>query len=257
MYNALLSAKDAKKEDFASLRFAVSGGEALPGAVFEKFRERFGVTINEGYGLTETAPVTNWCRPHEFKVKSVGRAIPGVEERIVDPESGKTLGPNEDGEVRIKGPNVMKGYYNLPDETKSVFDEQGYFRTGDMGRFDDDGHLYITGRIKEMLIIGGENVFPREIEEVLDRHPAVKASGVVGKSDDVRGELPVAFVELKEGEEATPSELRSWCRENLAGYKVPREIRMVDELPRNPTGKVMRRELRTIIEQEQKEEAKG
>ncbi|TVQ61323.1 MAG: long-chain fatty acid--CoA ligase [Phycisphaerales bacterium] len=255
MYNALLSSKDAKKEDFASLRFAVSGGEALPGAVFERFQERFGVTINEGYGLTETAPVTNWCRPHEFKRKSVGRALSGVEERIVDPETGKTLGPNEDGEIRIKGPNVMKGYYNLPEETQSVFDDQGYFRTGDMGRFDDDGHLYITGRIKEMLIIGGENVFPREIEEVLDRHPAVKASGVVGKPDDVRGELPVAFVELKEGEEATPSELRSWCRENLAGYKVPREIRVVDELPRNPTGKVMRRELRTIIDKEQKEEA--
>lgn len=247
MYGALLHLKDAKPEDFASLRYIVSGGEPLPAAIFEGFRERFGVTINEGYGLTETAPVTNWCRPSEWRAGSVGPALPGIDQRIVDAATGRVLGPNEDGEVRMKGPNVMPGYFNRPEETASAFDEHGYLKTGDMGRLDADRHLYITGRIKEMLIVGGENVFPREIEEVLDKHPSVNASAVIGVRDDVRGELPWAFVEMKEGQVFEESALRTWCRERLAGYKVPREIRAVEKLPRNPTGKIMRRELKKVI----------
>lgn len=247
MYNALLHAKDAHAEDFSNVKYLVSGGEPLPEAVFNGFRERFGVTINEGYGLTETSPVTNWCRPHEFRRRSVGRAITGVEQIIVDIESGNPLGPNRDGEVRMRGPNVMQGYFNRPEETAKVFDQQGYFRTGDIGRLDDEGHLYITGRLKEMLIIGGENVFPREIEEVLNAHPAIKDSGVVGKADPVRGELPVAFVELKEGQSLDERSVRAFCRERLAGYKVPDEIKVLEALPRNPTGKVMRRELKKLV----------
>ena len=246
MYNALLHAKDAKPEDFASLRYAVSGGEPLPDAVAGQFFDRYGVRIAEGYGLTETSPVTNWCRPHEFKPHSVGQPLPGVQERIIDPDTGAVLGRNADGEVRIKGPNVMQGYYHLPKETAAAFDGQGWFKTGDIGRFDDDGHLYITGRLKDMLIIGGENVFPREIEEVLNHHPSVKDSGVVGMKDPMRGEQPVAFVELKEGEKFDAQSITSWCRSKLAGYKVP-EVRHLEALPRNGTGKVLRRELRALV----------
>lgn len=247
MYNALLHVKDAGPADFTSLRFAVSGGEPLPDAVFTAFRERYGITINEGYGLTETSPVTNWCRPHEWREHSVGRAVPRVVEKIRDLATNQFLGPNEDGEVLIAGPNIMRGYYNRPDETAAAFDERGYFKTGDIGRLDDDGHLFITGRLKEMMKVGGENVFPREIEEILNLHPAVGASGAIGVSDPIRGELPVAFVEFNEGQTATEVELLTWCRARLAGYKVPRSIVVVSELPRNPTGKIMRRELRKLL----------
>jgi long-chain acyl-CoA synthetase len=242
MYNALLAARKAAPEDFASLRYVVSGGEPLPEKVAQGFLERFGKRINEGYGLTETAPVTNWCLADEYRPKSVGRPLPGVEERVVGPD-GRVLPAGEDGEIRIKGPNVMKGYYKLPDLTASVFDEQGYFKTGDMGRFDADGHLYITGRIKEMLIISGENVFPREIEEAINHHPAVKDSAVVGLADPSRGEVPIAFVELKEGEAWDEAAVRAFVRDRLPPYKVPKEFRVLDALPRNPTGKIMRRAL--------------
>ncbi|TVQ30086.1 MAG: long-chain fatty acid--CoA ligase [Phycisphaeraceae bacterium] len=256
MYNALMSVKEAKAEDLASLRYTVSGGEPLSDAVFDRFKERFDIKIHEGYGLTETSPVTNWCRPFEFKRGSVGRALPRVDERIVDVESGRVLGAGKEGEVRIKGPNVMQGYFKLEEETRNAFDEDGYFRTGDMGRFDEDGHLSITGRIKEMLIIGGENVFPREIEEVLDKHETVEASGVIGVPDESRGETPLAFVQTKEDAEFDAKALRSWCREHLAGYKVPREIRHIDEMPRNPTGKIMRRELAEKLKEEPAKEQK-
>ncbi|HMN41228.1 MAG TPA: AMP-binding protein [Phycisphaerales bacterium] len=276
MYNALLHAKDAAPEDFYSLRYIVSGGEPLPRAVFDAFREKFGVTIAEGYGLTETSPVTNWCRPEEWRLGTVGRALPGIDQRIVEiaevpsaecrvpggggVSSAKCRVPSwreapvgHEGEIRMRGPNVMRGYFHLPEETARAFDERGYFRTGDIGRVDEDGFLYITGRLKEMLIIGGENVFPREIEEVLNAHPSVKESGVVGKPDPMRGEVPVAFVELAEGAGDGPQgtgvekALRSWCRTRLAGYKVPDEFRVVGALPRNPTGKVVRRELNKML----------
>ena len=242
MFNALLHTKSSTAEHFSSLRCIVSGGEPLPQAVFDGFQERFDITINEGYGLTETAPVTNWCRPHEHKPKSVGRALPGVEHKIVDKE-GTRLGLNTDGEVCMRGPNIMQGYYKLDEETSKVFDDEGYFKTGDMGRIDDDGHLYITGRFKEMLIIGGENVFPREIEEVLNAHESVKDSAVIGMQDDSRGEVALAFIELAEDAEFVETDLRSHCREALPQYKVPRGIRVIEALPRNPTGKILRREL--------------
>lgn len=242
MFNALRLVKSAPSDAFSSLRYAVSGGEPLPDAVSTGFRERFGVTVAEGYGLTETGPVSNWCRPQEYRPHSVGPPLPEVEERIVDPE-GRDLPPGEDGEVRIKGPNVMAGYYRRPEETAAAFDERGFFRTGDMGRFDEAGHLHITGRLKEMLIVAGENVFPREIEEVLDAHPDVKASAVVGMSDPSRGEVPLAFVEMIEGAVFDETSLRSHCRSRLGQHKVPREIRRIEELPRNATGKIMRRML--------------
>ncbi|HZW10697.1 MAG TPA: AMP-binding protein, partial [Phycisphaerales bacterium] len=247
MYNALLSVKQAQPDDFASLRYVVSGGEGLPEDVLDRFRERFGKTICEGYGLTETAPVTNWCRPHEWRRRSVGRPLPRVEEIIRDPATGQQLPPGRDGEVLIRGPQRMLGYYNLPEETAKAIDADGWLRTGDMGRFSEDGHLSITGRIKEMLIVGGENVFPREIEEVINRHPSVKDSGVVGLADPMRGEVPVAFVELNEGAAFDERAILALCREHLAGYKVPRDVRRLDALPRSGTGKILRRELQKLV----------
>ncbi|MBL8747254.1 MAG: AMP-binding protein [Phycisphaerae bacterium] len=244
MFNALLHVKDATPDDVASLRFIVSGGEPLPEAVSTGFRERFGKRICEGYGLTETSPVTNWCPPDADRPHSVGPPLPGVRERIVNWETGHELAPGEEGEIRIKGPNVMRGYYKLPAETAAAFDEEGWFRTGDIGRLDHDHFLSITGRLKEMIIVGGENVFPREIEEVLDKHPSIAASAVIGVRDHIRGELPCAFVELKAGASFDEPALRTWCRERLAGFKVPREIHCIEKLPRNPTGKILRRELK-------------
>lgn len=244
MFGGILASKSAKREQFASVRLAISGAEPLPGDIRDRFLERFGIPICEGYGLTETSPVTNVLLPEDNKFGTVGRSVPGVRYRVVDPETGRDLGVDEDGELRISGPNVMKGYLNLPEESAAAFDELGYFRTGDIGRIDPEGFVSITGRLKEMLIVGGENVFPREIEEVLNAHPAVHASGVVGREDPVRGEVPVGFVELEEGESVSDDALVRWCRERLAGYKVPKHIEIVDALPRNPTGKVLRRELK-------------
>lgn len=249
MYNALMTVKSAKGDALDSLRLALSGGEPLPRDVSDRFYERFGVRICEGYGMTETAPVTNVMLPDEqHKIGAVGRPLPGVVQRIVDPETGCDLGFDVDGELRIGGPNVMQGYLNLPEQTAAAFDEYGHLRTGDMARIDQDGFLSITGRIKEMLIVGGENVFPREIEEVINAHPAVNASGVIGQKDPMRGEVPVAFVELEVGSEAGDDELIHWCRDRLAGYKVPRRVVVVAELPRNMTGKLMRRSLVELLD---------
>lgn len=251
MYGALLSVKSAEASDFAPLEFAVSGAEPLSQAVFDAYKEKFNCHLLEGYGLTETAPVTNWSTPENNKQHAVGKALPGVKNYIVDDENN-ILGPDESGEILITGPNVMDGYWHLPEQTKEVFVEIDVpgkgktkcFRTGDIGKLDEDGYLYITGRKKEMLIVGGENVFPREIEEVLNLHPSVKASAVVGKQDDMRGEVPIAFVEIEEDAEFDATELRNFVRDKIAQYKVPREIRQIDELPRNPTGKILRRELK-------------
>ncbi|MEQ9094806.1 MAG: AMP-binding protein [Phycisphaerales bacterium] len=250
MYGALLSVKSADPEDFSQIRYAVSGGEPLPEDIFRRFQERFGIAIHEGYGLTETSPVTHWCRPSEFRAHCVGLPLPEVEQRITCVERGRTLRPGEDGEIRVRGPNVMKGYFKQEEETARVFDGEGFFRTGDIGHVDDVGRLLITGRLKEMMIVGGENVFPREIEEVLNHHPDVLASGVTSRMCPTRGEEIVAFVEPEEGASPDPKALKGWCKERLAGYKVPREIRVIEALPRNPTGKIMRRELKAMLARE-------
>ncbi len=248
MYNALLTVKDATGDDFESMRLIISGGEPLPADVRDRFRARFGRVIVEGYGLTETAPVTHVLLPEEDRCGTVGRAVPGLIQRIVDPATGRELPPSTDGELRLKGPNIMKGYLGREEETRTVFDEHGFFKTGDMARIDERGFLTITGRIKEMMIVGGENVFPREIEEVLNAHPGVHDSGVVGQMDPMRGEVPVAFVEPEEGHGADPDELVRWCRDRLPGYKVPRRVVVVEALPRNATGKIMRRSLKPLLD---------
>lgn len=243
MFGALLQVKSATAEDLRSLRFAVAGGEPLSREVGRQFEERFGIRINEGYGLTETSPVTNMLMPGEDAPHSVGRPVPCLDQRIVNPESGEPLPVGAEGEIRMRGPNVMRGYYKLEAQTRAAFDEQGYFRTGDIGKRDERGFLWITGRLKEMIIVGGENVFPREIEDALDAHPDVESSAVVGIRDDVRGEIPWAAVTLAEGAEFDAQALKDWCRDRIAPYKVPREIRAFPALPRTGTGKISRRDV--------------
>lgn len=252
MYGALLSVKSATPDSFKTIRLAVSGAEPLSDAIFEAYKERFNVQLLEGYGLTETSPGCNWSTPDRNKRYAVGTPLPGVGNHIVD-ENNNLLGPNIDGEIVLTGPNLMKGYYKLDEKTAEVITEVTppgsdkpvrAFRTGDIGKLDEDGFLYITGRKKEMLIIGGENVFPREIEEVINTHPSVAASAIIGKTDDLRGEVPIAFVELNEDTEFDESSIRNHCRDSLAQFKVPKEIHKLDALPRNPTGKIMRRALK-------------
>lgn len=253
MFGALLTVKDTVPDDFASIRLAVSGGEPLPQATAETFRERLHLKLLEGYGLTETSPGASWCTHRRFKSASVGLALPGVSLLVVD-EKDTPVPAGQDGEILIAGRNIMAGYYNLPEQTSEVIVHlvdpadgvtRRFFRTGDIGNVDSDGFLFITGRKKEMLIIGGENVVPREIEEVLVRHESVRDAAVIGQMDPVRGEVPVAFVEINEEHTFEETALRAWCRDSLAGYKVPRQIRKVDELPRSPTGKILRRKLKS------------
>ncbi|MEM9373671.1 MAG: AMP-binding protein [Planctomycetota bacterium] len=247
MYNALMTVKGASPEDFDSLRMAVSGGEPLSDTIAGGCRERLGIEVCEGYGMTESSPVTHCKLAGEDAPGSVGRPLPRVVQRIIDESTGRDLPPGVDGELRLSGPNIMLGYLNLPAETAAAFDEQGFLRTGDMARVDGRGFLWITGRIKEMLIVGGENVFPREIEEVIDAHPDIRSVGVIGEPDPMRGEVPVAFVEPEDGREPDPDAIRAWCRDRLAGYKVPKRVVLVEELPRNPTGKVVRRALKELL----------
>ena len=242
MYTAMLNLKNASAADFQSVRLAVSGAEPLPTETHDRFLERYNVNILEGYGLTETSPGVAWSLPTHNRVGSVGPLLPGVRVEIRDPQ-GEPLPPGEEGEVCIAGPNIMAGYYKMPEETAKVIDDRGYFRTGDMGTLDSHGLLSITGRIKEMIIVGGENVFPREIEEALTKHPSVQAAGAVGQRDPSRGEVVVAFVELIEGAGFDEAALRAHCREHLANFKQPRRIIHLEGLPRSATGKVLRREL--------------
>jgi len=242
MYNALLNVKKAGPQSFESIRLAVSGAEPLSVDTHQRFQEKFNVNILEGYGLTETSPGVAWSLPDKNQRGAVGPVLPGMEVRIIDNE-GNPLPAGREGEIVIKGPNIMAGYYNMPDKTAEVIDADGYFHTGDMGTLDERGLLHITGRIKEMLIIGGENVFPREIEEALTQHESVSAAAVVGRQDPSRGEVPIAFIELIEGQSFDEAALRAHCREHLAGFKVPKEIRVLEELPRSPTGKILRRDL--------------
>lgn len=251
MYGALLTVKDIQHEDFASIRLAISGGEPLPQETFQRCQERFNIRLLEGYGLTETAPMTNCCTPVRERQYSVGTALPGVSVQIVN-DQNQPAQVGESGHILISGPNVMREYYKKPQESQQVFinfnsNNQSpvrYFRTGDIGKIDQEGFLYITGRHKEMLIIGGENVFPREIEEVLNHHESILDSAVIGQPDGLRGELPIAYVEIQEGSTFDEAELRSYCRQHLAGYKVPRQIHCVEALPRNAMGKILRRMLK-------------
>ncbi len=247
MYAAILRTKSATRETFRSVRLAISGGEPLSESVREGFRERFGVSLCEGYGLTETSPVVAVSSPEDNRPGTVGRPIPHVEVQIRD-EQGRPLPAGAEGEIFLRGPGVMKGYYRKPEQTRAVLSGDGWLATGDIGRLDADGFLFITGRAKEMLIIGGENVFPREIESALEAHEDVLQAAVIGVPDPSRGEAPVAFVLPRPGTHPEEMDLRGFARERLAGFKVPKRVIVREDLPRGPTGKILKRKLRELLD---------
>ena len=245
MYWALLGALDdsVDVETLArNLRVAVSGGSALPHEVHREFRERFGVTILEGYGLSETSPVAAFSvLGEEPRVGSIGLPVPGVEMRLLDGDS-PVAEEGAIGEIAIKGHNVMKGYYKRPDATAEVL-QDGWFRTGDLARRDSDGYYYIVDRAKDMIIRGGFNVYPREIEELLMEHPAVSLVAVIGVPHPSHGEEIKAVVVRRAGVEVTEEELVDWAKERLAAYKYPRVVEFAEALPMTSTGKILKREI--------------
>jgi long-chain acyl-CoA synthetase len=243
MYAAMLHHPAADPSHAASLRLCVSGGAAMPVEILRGFEAKFGCIILEGYGLSETSPVASFNHPDKVrKPGSVGTPVEGVELRLVG-NDGATVPAGEVGEIAIRGHNVMKGYWGRPEATAEAIPD-GWFRTGDLARIDEDGYYFIVDRKKELIIRGGYNVYPREIEEVLHEHPAVAEAAVIGIPHDSLGEEVGAAVALKPGATATPEELRAFAKERVAAYKYPRHVWLVAELPKGPTGKILRREVR-------------
>ena len=242
MYVALLHAPDRGDYDTSSLRMCVSGGAALPVEVLRGFEEAFGVPVLEGYGLSETSPVASFNHPgREQQPGSIGTPIRDVQMRVVDGE-GHEVPQGEVGEIAIRGPNVMKGYWQRPEATAEAV-RDGWFHTGDMARADSDGYFYIVDRKKDMIIRGGYNVYPREIEEVLYEHPAVAEAAVIGLPHPALGEEVAAAVALKPGAAVTAEELRNYVKGQVAAYKYPRHVWFVDALPKGATGKIVKREI--------------
>ncbi|MDN3439261.1 fatty acid--CoA ligase family protein [Planococcus sp. APC 3900] len=242
MFNFMNQLPDVDPADFASVRLAVSGGSAMPVALLHSFEEKFNVRISEGYGLSEASPVTCFNPiDRERKAGSIGTSIINVENKVVN-ELGEEVAANEVGELVVRGPNVMKGYYKMPEETASAIRE-GWLYTGDLARVDEEGYFYIVDRKKDMIIVGGYNVYPREVEEVLFAHPAVLEAAVVGLPDPDFGEEVNAYVVLTDSS-VTVEELKAYCAEHLAKYKVPRQFEILQELPKNTTGKILRRSLK-------------
>jgi long-chain acyl-CoA synthetase len=238
----LLARGKGPEEGLRNLKFPVSGGEALPPRIREGFRQRFGRPIYEGYGLTETSPVIAVNLPGRHRPGSVGKPVEQVRVRIAS-EQGAALPAGQEGEIQVTGPNVMKGYYRRPDENATAFTADGWFRTGDLGRLDEEGYLSISGRIKEIIIRAGEKIMPREVEEVLTQHPGVQEAAVIGEPDGDRGEAVVAYLVPAGPQPPAADELREFCRPRLAEFKIPRRFTVASDLPRGPTGKILKRAL--------------
>jgi long-chain acyl-CoA synthetase len=250
IFVAFINHPHLHRYDLTSLMGCFSGGAPLPPEVCRQFEEKTGAVIFEGYGLSETAPVVtaNPTNTMQRRIGSIGFPVPGTDVKIVDLETGlRELPPGEDGEIAICGPQVMQGYWNKPQENAAVFRDLGgkrYFLTGDIGHMDEEGYLRITDRKKDMILVGGFNVYPREVEDVLFTHPKIALAAVIGVPSPTSGETVKAFVQLKEGETATEEEILDFCRENMAGYKRPKVIEFRSSLPVSNVGKVLRRVLK-------------
>jgi acyl-CoA synthetase (AMP-forming)/AMP-acid ligase II len=247
LYQTLLVRRDLAEYDLSSLRLAVTGAAVIPVALIRQMRDTLGFdTVITGYGLTEATGIVTMCR-HDDDPETIattsGRAIPGVEVTIVD-AAGAALAPGEPGEVLVRGYNVTRGYFEDPEQTAAAIDGEGWLKTGDVGVMDARGYLRITDRIKDMFIVGGFNAYPAEIEDTLLGHPAVAHAAVIGAPDDRLGEVGVAFLVPREGAALDPAAVIDWCRERMANFKVPRQVIVVDDLPRNATGKVQKFVLR-------------
>ncbi len=245
MYHQILNHPEARHMEGANLRVLIVGAAPLPETLFHAIADRFRVPITEGYGLSEAGPVVaHNPLSGEKKVGSVGLPVEGVSVRVVDEEELE-LGVDEVGELLVQGPNVMQGYLNQPEATAHAL-KGGWLHTGDMARIDQDGYIFIVDRKKDMILTGGFNIYPREVEEVIHLHPSVEEAAVVGMSDEEKGELAAAFIILKSGQTPSEQEIIEFCRSRMAVYKAPRRIFFIDELPRSPSGKVLKRFLRDM-----------
>jgi long-chain acyl-CoA synthetase len=243
MYVALLNAESAAERSLPALRLCVSGGSAIPIEILRAFEDRFGCRVLEGYGLSETSPVASFNHMERpSKPGSIGTPVWGTEMRVTD-GFGQTLPPGEVGEIQIRGHNVMAGYHARPRETAEAIDPDGWLHTGDLARMDEDGYFFIVDRKKDLIIRGGYNVYPREIEEVLYEHPQVMEAAVLGIPDPELGEEVAAAVVPRPGTTIDPEALKAWVREQVAPYKYPRHVAIVAELPKGPSGKILKREL--------------
>jgi long-chain acyl-CoA synthetase len=248
MYQYLLGHPDLGSYDLSSLTRCTVGGQIMPVPRMEEVEERFGCPLIDLWGMTEIGGLGT---THPFygpnRHGSIGRGLPFVECRIADLEDpGKTLGPDEDGELMVRGPVVMRGYYGNEAATREAIEPDGWLHTGDIARMDAEGYVYVVDRKKDMIVTGGYNVYPAELERVIVAHPAVAMVAVGGQPDEVKGELAVAYVVLKDGARADEESILAYCREHLATYKMPRAVRFVADLPQTSTGKVMRRALKTL-----------
>jgi long-chain acyl-CoA synthetase len=243
MYNAMLHANRADSVDASCLRVCNSGGAAIPVELIRGFEDKFGCAILEGYGLSETSPVASFNHPdRERKPGSIGTPIEGVEMQVWD-DDGNEVPQGEVGEIVIRGHNVMKGYWERPEATREAVTKDGWFRSGDMAKVDEDGYFFIVDRKKDLIIRGGYNVYPREVEEVLYEHPAIQEAAVVGVPDESLGEEVGAVIVLKKGESLDADEVKAFVKEQVASYKYPRKVWFSDELPKGPTGKILKREI--------------
>ena len=247
LFQTVLARDDLNAFDLSSLRLSVTGAAAIPTSLIVEMRERLGFeTIVTGYGLTEACGIATMCRHDddpETIAQTSGRAIPGVEVLVVD-EERQEVPRGKPGEIVVRGYNVMLDYFDEPDETRATVDADGWLHTGDIGNMDERGYIRITDRVKDMFIVGGFNAYPAEIEAMMVSHPAIAAAAVVGVPDDRLGEVGWAYVVLRDGAKADPDEIVGWCREEMANYKVPRRVEIVEALPLNAAGKVVKYELR-------------
>ena len=242
MFGALLHHPERESYDTSALRNCVTGGASMPVEVLRGFEDAFGAIVLEGYGLSETSPVASSNHPDmERKPGSIGTPIEGVEMKVVD-EDDNEVAQGEVGEIVIRGHNIMKGYWQRPDATEEAM-RGGWFHSGDMARTDEEGYFYIVDRKKDLIIRGGYNVYPREVEEVLFEHPKIREAAVLGVPHDEWGEEIGAAVVLHDGEELPPEEVSAYVKERIAAYKYPRVVWFLDDLPKGPTGKILKREI--------------
>ncbi|MBW1990236.1 MAG: AMP-binding protein, partial [Deltaproteobacteria bacterium] len=245
LYGPLAELPEFSRMDLSGVKLAASGAAPLPRVVLDRMLSSFSGVVCEAYGCTECTMGATANPPDRSLIRpgSVGLPVFDTECKIVDLSTGEELPPGEEGEVLIRGPQVMVGYWNRPEATAEVL-KDGWLHTGDIGKIDEDGYLYITDRKKDLILYKGYNVYPREIEEVLYTHPAVEAAAVVGKPDEKAGEIPVAFIQLKPGQSLAAEQIMEFANSQLAAYKKIREVHFVDQIPVSAAGKVLKRELR-------------
>ncbi len=242
VYARLLTLSDLKKK-LGNVRYCFSAAASMAGEIVRQWKEQTGLTIAEGYGMTESASAVTYNHYYQHVVGSVGTTVPGIEVQIRDAE-GNQVASGQEGEICIRGHNIMRGYLNNPEETRNVFWEDGWFRSGDVGFLDEHEYLFIVDRLKDMIITGGENVYPREVEEIIYMRPEVQECAVVGLPDKEWGERVTAFIVTRPGQKISPDDLKIFLKARLSPFKVPKQYEIVEELPKSGAGKILKRELR-------------